>query len=73
MVAVLLPNPPLVFLEAPVAQKFKCWPADVAVLGSSPLEAGIFSVVNWVLMHTVFHYHPLIVDPNMTEVLLDRM
>ena len=40
----------------------------LAVLGSSPHEAEIFSVVNGVPLHTAFHYHPHL--PDMTEILL---
>ena len=44
-------------LGAPVAQWVKRWPADLDVSGLS-LEAGIFSIVNGVPLHTAFHYHP---------------
>ena len=49
------------FLRSPVDQWVKRWPTDLAVPGSSPTRGIIFSAVNGVLLHTAFHYHPLIV------------
>ena len=46
---------------APVAQWVKRWPTNLAVVSSSLARGEIFSTVNWVSVHTPFHYQPLIV------------
>ena len=46
---------------APVAQWGKRWTTDLAVPSSSPAQGKIFSTVNGVPLHRVFHYQPLIV------------
>ena len=46
---------------APVAQWVKRWPTELAVVSSSPAGGEILSTVNGVLLHTAFHYQPLIV------------
>ena len=45
-------------LEAPVAQWVKLWPINLAVPSSNPARGKIFSIINGVSLHTVFHYHP---------------
>ena len=45
----------------PVAQSVKRWSADLAVLGSTPVEAEIFTIANEVPLHTACHYHPSVV------------
>ena len=44
-----------------VAQWGKGWPTDLAVPSSSPAQGKIFQTVKRVPLHTVFHFHPLIV------------
>ena len=41
---------------APVAQRVKRWPTDLAVVSSSSARGEIFSTVDGVPLHTAFHY-----------------
>ena len=55
----LLPEEQIISFQscgAPLAQWVKHWPVDLAVSSSSPARGGIFTTVNGVLLHTVFHY-----------------
>ena len=45
----------------PQEPRWLSWPTDLAVPGSIPAQKEIFSTVNWVPLHTAFHYHPPIV------------
>ena len=46
-------------IRTPVAQWAKLWPADVAVMGSSPTcREALFNILYRVPLHTAFHYHP---------------
>ena len=49
------------YCGAPVSQLAKRRPTDLAVSGLSLVRAEIFLNVNRVLLHTAFHYQPLIV------------
>ena len=58
-----IPITTFLFRGAPLAQQFKRWPADLEVPGSRSAwpEAGIFSIVSGVPLHTAFHFRPPIV------------
>ena len=44
-----------------MAQWVKSWPTDLVAPGSILTPGEIFSTVNEVPLHTVFHYKPLII------------
>ena len=51
----------LKLMQALVSQWVKRWPTDLAGVSLSPARGEIFSTVDLVLLHTAFHYQPLIV------------
>ena len=55
-------------MRAPVDQRAKRWPTDLADVGSSLIEDEIFSNVNGLPLHTALStFHP-----DLTEILLKR-